>query len=100
LSAEHGLIPELATVEPYEKTLNTMASDDRKRWAESTFRQILAALPNGAAIDIFAGSKYRSALVPMLLDAGYQVAIPLEGKGIGQQLAWFDSQLKTQLALW
>ena len=100
LSAERGLIPESATVEPYEKTLNTMPSDERKRWAEATFRQILAALPSGAEIDIFAGTKYRSALVPMLLDAGYQVSIPLAGKGIGQQLAWFDAQLKPQLTLW
>lgn len=99
LSALYGLIAEDDVIEPYEKTLNTMSSAECKAWADNVFQQILKALPNGAIIDIYAGSKYRQYLVPMLEDAGYQVNIPLKGLGIGKQQQWFDSQRIDQLKL-
>lgn len=96
LSALHGLIDEDSRIEPYEKTLNTMPSSERRQWTDKVFCQILEALPQGAAIDVYAGSKYREKLVPMLEDAGYTVKLPLKGLGIGQQLAWFDKQIKPE----
>jgi hypothetical protein len=100
ISAKHGLVSDGEIVEPYEQTLNDMPIAARKIWAESVFSQVLAQFPDGAEIDIYAGNRYRDHLVSMLINAGYRVTVPLEGLGIGQQLAWFDSKNSTQLRLW
>lgn len=99
LSAKYGLLAESETVEPYEMTLNVMTGAECKAWAERTFQQILKALPNGASLDIYAGKKYRQHLLPLLESAGYRVNVPLEGLGIGRQLAWLDARLNSQLSL-
>ena len=99
LSAKHGLTLRGAVIEPYDQTLNNMSAIDCQRWASQVFLQILELMPDGGAIEILAGDKYRRYLVPLLENAGYRVQIPLKGLGIGQQLAWFDAQHKQQLRL-
>lgn len=93
ISAKYGLIHRDAVTEPYEQTLNEMSADDRRQWSLKVFDQILEVLPNGGKITIYAGQHYREYLIPQLINAGYQIEIPLEGLGIGQQLAWFDSKV-------
>jgi len=99
ISAKYGLIHRDSVIEPYDMTLNTMSGIDCQKWASMVFGQILEAMPNGGNIDIFAGDRYRKYLMPMLENAGYQVRVPLQGLGIGQQLAWFDSHRVNQLGL-
>lgn len=101
LSALYGLVPSEATIEPYEKTLNTMSAIEIKVWAERVFSEILKRYPDGATFNIYAGTNYRKYLVPLLESAGYKVEVPLLGLGIGKQQQWFDLQSAqdTQLAL-
>lgn len=99
LSALYGLVHRDTEIEPYEKTLNTMPSVERRVWAAQTFDQILRVLPDGGTVQIYAGDRYREYLVPLLQSAGYVIKIPLQGLGIGQQLQWFDAQRITQLTL-
>lgn len=93
ISAKYGLVHHDEILEPYEQTLNNTPAEERKVWASRVFEQILKKFPNGGKVKIFAGEYYREYLVPLLESAGYTVEIPLKGLGIGQQLAWFDSQL-------
>lgn len=92
ISAKHGLIHRDEIVEPYNQTLNEMNSNECRKWASAVFGQILKMLPNGGNIRFFAGDRYRKYLIPLLENAGYKTEIPLQGLGIGKQLAWFDAQ--------
>lgn len=94
ISAKYGLIHRDAIIEPYEKTLNDMPAEERKAWSLKVFEQIMQVLPDGGLIKIYAGDRYREYLIPLLENAGYSVVVPLQGLGIGQQLAWFDANFK------
>jgi hypothetical protein len=95
ISAKHGLVHRGQAIEPYNQTLNEMPAEKRKLWALKVFAQILLEMPNGGTVEIFAGDRYREYLIPLLEQGGYRVEVPLKGLGIGQQLAWFDSQFST-----
>ena len=94
LSALHGLLLPDQIVEPYECTLNTMQSSERVTWGKKTTEQIKALVPVGRVV-VLAGSKYRDNLDL----SGYSVAVPMQGLGIGQQLAWLNGQLLQQSSL-
>jgi hypothetical protein len=98
LSAKHGLLDPSQAIEPYEMTLNTMDSPTRQKWARRVLCQIADNIPTGKVI-ILAGRRYREFLRSPMQDRGYSVEVPMEGLGIGQQLAWLNSQLITQLEM-
>jgi len=87
LSAKHGVLSPDDVIAPYEKTLNTMSSKDRRLWAKSTTTQINNIAPKGK-ITFLAGKKYRE----FLGIEGGRISVPMEGLGIGQQLAWLNKQ--------
>ena len=85
LSAEHGLVHENTILEPYNKAMHSLTRTERIAWAE----QVLAALrtKHNLATDQFvflAGKLYRRGLAPHMT---HSIA-PMEGLGIGRQLAW------------
>lgn len=80
LSAKHGLLHPDTVIDPYEKTLNTMGAEERRAWAEQVDTAI-AMLPG--RLVCFAGEKYREHLQTPL-------ETPLKGRGIGEQLRWFN----------
>jgi hypothetical protein len=92
LSALYGLIAPDEIREPYNVTLNTMKAPERFAWAERVWPQILAAVPDPRRYRIvfLAGKHYRHHLAERLLVLGYDVEVPMEGLGIGEQLAWMD----------
>lgn len=96
ISAKYGLVHCDQILEPYEQTLNNMPAEERKAWASGVFEQILQNFPSGGKVRFFAGERYREYLTPLLENAGYTVEIPLQGLGIGQQLAWFDSHFQVR----
>ena len=49
--------------------------------------------PSPACVTLLAGRKYRDYLAPLLAEAGHMVEVPLEGRGIGQQLSWLNARL-------
>ena len=83
LSAKYGLVALDEEIEPYDLTLNTMSSQEIKRWAS----KVLQALTEKTDLQhdqfiFLAGDKYRKHLVPHLA----HVEIPFEGLRIGEQL--------------
>lgn len=89
LSALYGLLSENVVIDPYDLSLVGMAAGERKIWAAKVLSS-LATVENltDTTIEILAGTKYREFLVPALVDRGATVNIPMEGLGIGQQLAY------------
>lgn len=92
LSARFGLLSKDKVVEPYDETLNKMNITERKNWAEQVLRDIIKIKPN--EIDFYAGKKYREHLIKPLKDIGVSVNVPLEGKGIGEQLSFYNASTK------
>ena len=90
LSAEHHLLPLDKEIEPYNKTLNTMKSDEIKEWAGIVLNQLRKeANLNQDKFIFLAGERYRKFLVPHINN--YE--IPLKGLGIGKQLGWLKKKV-------
>lgn len=82
LSAEHGLLAPNAVIAPYDRTLNRMTASERRAWGERVWQQ-LAPL-NGSRFIVLAGARYCEPL------AGLDHERPMQGMGIGYQLAWLS----------
>ncbi|MEM5472911.1 DUF6884 domain-containing protein [Hoeflea sp. AS60] len=91
LSAEHGLLAPDKTIGPYDKTLNTMPTAERRAWAERVQLQMDAELPEADEIIVLAGNRYREYLMPYLRVHFPTVTVPMEGLTIGRQLNWMDN---------
>jgi hypothetical protein len=87
LSAEHGVVHPDQYLTPYDKTLNKMKVDEKKKWALNTAKQIAKGMKAGR-ITILGGVEYRKYLKPQLEARGFEVFVPMEGLNIGQQLNW------------
>lgn len=88
LSAEHGLVAPGQVITPYERTLNTMRTTDRRAWGERVSAQLAEAAPDLSRVVFLAGERYREFLVRHLASCGVEVSIPMEGLRIGEQLRW------------
>ena len=89
LSAKHWLLEETEPVEPYNETLNTKSEDEIKQWAKNVIATLAqkADLQNDEFI-LLAGDKYRKYLIGSLR----HFSIPLEGRPIGEQLAFYKKE--------
>ncbi len=96
LSAHYGLIAPDEVRAPYDVTLTTMRAPERLAWAERVWPQLLAAVPDPRRerIVVLAGQHYRRHLHEWLRVAGYDVEVPMQGLGIGEQLAWLDRVMR------
>jgi hypothetical protein len=92
LSAEHGLVEPYEVIEPYDLTLKQLSKDEREEWAADVFEELMVYLVEGETVVIFAGKYYREYLEPWLEEAGFDVRVPLRGRGIGEQMHWFDAE--------
>lgn len=88
LSAKYGLIHPDTIIEPYEKTLNKMSRQDRRKWSEDVFEELKKCTKPDDEITFVAGQRYRQDLTPLLLGRGNKTQVPMEGLGIGKQLKW------------
>lgn len=93
LSAKHNVLNPQSPTEPYDESLVGAPIDERRAWANNTFRDLESEFGKRHVV-LLAGRDYREFLVPQLEAAGYTVEIPLAGLGIGEQL----SALKQALA--
>jgi hypothetical protein len=89
LSAKFGLLDPNRVIDPYNTTLMDLGSAARRLWAKEVFAELKILCPLPSTVTIFAGQGYREYLLPLLMASRYEVQVPLEGKGIGQQLQWF-----------
>lgn len=92
LSAKYGLLEPNQIIEPYDTYLKNIPAMERKLWADKVIDDLKIVLSNEAGSDVeivfLAGKNYREYLIPKL--SNYNISIPLEGLGIGQQLRWLD----------
>ena len=93
LSAEYFLVPPDQIIHPYDTTLKRKKYSARQGWAKRVFNEIKNKAKIDTKIIILAGLPYREFLTDLLTEAGYNIEIPMDGLGIGQQLAWLKSQL-------
>jgi hypothetical protein len=91
LSALHGVIHPDATIEPYDVTLNDMSAQARREWSAKVAGQLSEY--RDAQMTVLAGQNYCGWM------DGFNVARPMEGLGIGQQLAFLLSAVKSQKEL-
>ena len=87
LSAKYGLVEPDRIIAPYDMTLKTMPSSERRLWGMQVAQQ-LRQLGN-VAFEVHAGAAY----VRPLLEAGVIVDDPLRGLAIGQRKRWYIERL-------
>ncbi|RRJ54651.1 hypothetical protein EHV15_34200 [Paenibacillus oralis] len=92
LSALHGLLSPDQVVAPYNQTLNSMSIVDIRDWSKKVADQVISLNPK--EIHFYAGDNYRKELIPRLEKAGIVCYVPLRGKRIGEQLAFYNEELK------
>ena len=91
LSAKYGLLSLTDEVEPYDKTLNKMTSNEIKEWANSVLKQLQKVSDLDKEEFLFlAGNNYRKFLLPHIKN----YKIPMLGLGIGKQLKWLTEKIK------
>lgn len=97
LSAKHGLVSPDARLAPYDYAMKEKTAGAKREWAEDVSDQVLTVAAEldadpmtGAALTVrvLAGEQYRRYLVPMLEASGFDVVVPMQGLGIGQQKRW------------
>jgi hypothetical protein len=89
LSALHGVVHPDATIEPYDVTLNDMPASDRRVWSAKVAERLRQF--DGDQLTVLAGSAYCG-----WVDGFNNVVRPMEGLGIGQQLAYLLSTTTIQ----
>ena len=93
LSAKYGLVHPDDVIAPYDLTLNNMPVADRRTWANAVLSQLEPHLNSSGSVMFLAGRRYREFLEPQLRGRGLNVAVPMEGLRIGEQLGWLTRQL-------
>lgn len=89
LSAKHGLLKLTDEIEPYNKTLNKMRTNEIKEWSKEVVNQLKSVTDlKNDEFTFLAGEKYRKYLLPELS----RVKIPMKGLKIGEQLQWLTKQ--------
>jgi uncharacterized protein DUF6884 len=93
LSARHGLLRPDQPIAPYDATLAELTPRERQGWAHSCARAVLDHGPAHALrVEVHAGELYWRGLAAELERAGVEVALPVRGLAIGQQLQWYRQQ--------
>jgi len=93
LSAEYGLLSLTDEVEPYDKTLNKMTSNEIKEWANLVISQLQKVSDlNKDEFVFLAGNKYRKFLLSHIKN----YKIPMLGLSIGKQLNWLTERTKNE----
>ena len=95
LSAKYDLVDPEECICPYNKTLNEMPKEKRRKWAEGVLEQLLLHLDGVNSVVILAGKRYREFLEPELSNRGFNVCVPM--RQIGKQLSWLDASNSRRL---
>lgn len=97
LSAKSGCISPGTPLRKYDHTILDKEPIDRAAWHIGAASQLIDSLyydfgirdPAECVIEIHAGKDYCEPLRKILQIAGFEVERPVEGMGIGQQLAYY-----------
>lgn len=106
LSAARGLVDPDQQLEPYDQRLQDLPEVERAAWALVVARQILDELDDTVRlrdlrVEIHASAAYAHQLRDVLHALGVrEVALPVEGLGIGQQRRWYaEARRRARLGL-
>lgn len=90
LSAKYGLLRLNEEIEPYDKTLNKMRSNEIKEWANSVLNQLQKTVDIDKDSFVFlAGNNYRKFLLPHIKNH----KIPMEHIGLFYQQGWLSKEI-------
>lgn len=92
LSAKHGLLAPDAIVEPYDATLSAMGAPARRLWRARVLDELARVVDVAAPLIVLAGRSYRDPLWPSIAP---RATAPMQGLGIGEQLAWLSRTTAT-----
>lgn len=67
LSAKYGLLHKKEIISPYDLTLNSMKTSERKDWTKLVLSQMEDMQKEVTQVDFYAGAKYREYLISALL---------------------------------
>lgn len=91
-SAKHGLLLPDQVIDPYDTRITSLCMQDRAELAARVAQAIAREEPR--AVELHCGEDYCDPLALMLARRGIEVQRPLEGLGIGEQLAWYAARLE------
>jgi hypothetical protein len=86
LSALYGVVLPDREIPSYDQTLNSMQTSARHEWDRKVLEALIPLAPQRVAV--LAGKNYCG----WIKDAPFDVSRPMEGLGIGEQLAWLTKQ--------
>lgn len=93
LSAKYGVLRLNEEIEPYDKTVNKMRSNELKEWANSVLSQLQKASDlNNDEFVLLAGNNYIKFLLPHIGNKEN----PLRGLGFGKRLKWLKERIKNE----
>ena len=92
LSAKYGLLELEEEIENYEMTLNDFSKIEKIEWSVMVCNQMENKIDDSDDLFFYVGNNYREHLLPMLSNNCF---VPLEGKGIGEQLQYFKNNTET-----
>ena len=92
LSAKYGLLELEDEIENYEMTLNDFSKEEKIKWSEMVYEQMKNKIDDSDELYFYVGNNYREYLLPMLKN---NWNVPLNGKGIGEQLQYFKNNTET-----
>lgn len=88
LSAKYGLVEPDRILAPYDMTLKTMPTPERRLWGTQVAEQLRRL--GEVTLEAHAGAAY----VQPLLEAGVALEEPLRGLPIGQRKRWYVDRLR------
>ena len=92
LSAKYGLLGLEEEIENYEMTLNDFSKAEKVEWSVMVYDQLETMIDDSDDLYFYVGNNYREHLLPLLSNNCF---VPLEGKGIGEQLQYFKNNTET-----
>lgn len=93
LSAKFGLVNSFDEIPPYELTLSEMDSQERRAWDQRVIRGLISAgISRNDLVVSLCGNDYSG----WIQYTDFAVERPMRGLGIGQQLAWLDTNTKDE----
>lgn len=98
LSALHGLVDPNQLLDPYDVTLKGASRATKRAWTARVLTELEQTLRplSQHHFELHAGSDYwGQGLVDQLVGSGATVDIPTKGLGVGQQLAFYKSELRS-----
>lgn len=90
LSSYYGLVAPNARISPYDFTLNTCGTNERRRWAAKVLDQLRPVIAGKRRVVMFAGRRYYEFLIEPLQRMGIAVDLPMEHLSRGEQLGWLS----------